>query len=163
MFVQRLKEGGAVTGALKYGGFWIRFGAKMIDWIILGTVQYSIIIPMSMVFFPSPDSLSDNPEALLNSGIVMLVAIQSFIGLLFPVIYNTYLVGRFGATVGKMACRLKVVTPEGDKVTYMRALGRHFAEFVTAFTFSIGYIIAGFDAEKRALHDRIASTRVVFK
>lgn len=163
MFVQRLKEGGPTTGVPRYGGFWIRFGAKMIDWLILGTVQYAIIIPMSMMFFPNLDSLPDDPEAILNSGIFILLGIQTLIGLAIPVVYNTYLVGRFSATVGKMACRLKVVTPDGDKVTYLRALGRHFAEIVTAFTFSIGYIIAGFDAQKRALHDHIASTRVVFK
>jgi hypothetical protein len=36
-----------------------------------------------------------------------------------------------------------------------------FAELVNQFTCAIGYIIAGFDSEKRALHDHICSTRVI--
>jgi uncharacterized RDD family membrane protein YckC len=73
------------------------------------------------------------------------------------------MLGRFGATLGKMACGLQVVTPYIDKITYMRALGRFFAEMVSYIILGIGYIMAAFDDEKRALHDRICSTRVVKK
>jgi len=80
-----------------------------------------------------------------------------------PAAYNTYFIGRFGATLGKMACRLKVVTPEGGQVSYARALGRFFSEMISSMILLIGYIMAAFDDEKRALHDRICSTRVVRK
>ena len=60
-----------------------------------------------------------------------------------------------------MAFGLKVVLPDGGRVTYWRAFGRHFAEMVSAFTLAIGYIMAGFDSQKRSLHDRICSTRVI--
>jgi uncharacterized RDD family membrane protein YckC len=62
-----------------------------------------------------------------------------------------------------MACGLKVVTPEGDKITYLRAFGRYFAKIVSSLTLLIGFIMAAFDDEKRALHDRICDTRVVRK
>jgi hypothetical protein len=32
---------------------------------------------------------------------------------------------------------------------------------LSAFTLTIGYIMAGIDEQKRALHDRICNTRVV--
>ena len=43
-----------------------------------------------------------------------------------------------------------------------RAIGRHFSEWLSSILF-IGYIMAAFDEEKRALHDRICGTRVVFR
>jgi uncharacterized RDD family membrane protein YckC len=70
-------------------------------------------------------------------------------------------VGKFAATPGKMACKLKVVLPEGDRVSYARAIGRHFAKYISGLILGIGYIMAGFDEQKRALHDRICDTRVI--
>src|SRR5947207_4034156 len=37
-YVQRLKEGASVSAALEYAGFWVRFGAKFIDGLIIGFV-----------------------------------------------------------------------------------------------------------------------------
>ncbi len=58
---------------------------------------------------------------------------------------------------------LKIVTSTGEPLTYARALGRFFAEMISALTCYIGYIMAAFDEETRALHDRICDTRVVKK
>ena len=83
--------------------------------------------------------------------------------MVIAIAYEVVFVGRFGATLGKMACGIKIVTPEGGQITYLRAFGRYFAKILSAFTLYIGYIIAGFDSEKRALHDRICNTRVVYR
>jgi uncharacterized RDD family membrane protein YckC len=77
--------------------------------------------------------------------------------------YNTYFVGKFGATPGKMACSLKIVMAGGAPVSYGRAFGRTFAEMLSGMTCNIGYLIAAFDEEKRSLHDHICATRVVHK
>jgi len=79
------------------------------------------------------------------------------------VTYATFFIGKYAATPGKMACKLKVVTSDGGQVSYARAFGRYFAEFLSAIIFFIGYIMAAFDEEKRALHDRICDTRVIKK
>jgi uncharacterized RDD family membrane protein YckC len=34
--------------------------------------------------------------------------------------------------------------------------------WISAFILMIGYIMAAFDSEKRALHDRICETRVIY-
>jgi uncharacterized RDD family membrane protein YckC len=60
-----------------------------------------------------------------------------------------------------MACGLKVVTPEGSPIGFGRAFGRAMAEILSGLICNIGYIIAGFDSQKRALHDHIANTRVI--
>jgi uncharacterized RDD family membrane protein YckC len=161
LFVQRLKEGAGLPGGLHYAGFWIRFGAKFIDGMIMAVVQWGILIPVGMLFYTTAQG---NPQReAVAAGAFFLIGLQQLIAIGIPAVYNTYFLGRFGATPGKMACRLKVVTPEGGKVSYMRALGRNFAEWLSAIVFAIGYIMAGFDSEKRALHDRVCSTRVVYR
>jgi uncharacterized RDD family membrane protein YckC len=67
----------------------------------------------------------------------------------------------YGATPGKMALGLKIVRPDGGPISAGRAVGRYFAEILSALTLMIGYMMAGWDSEKRALHDRIADTRVI--
>lgn len=160
IFIQKLKEGASMPTAMTYGGFWIRFVAKFIDGIIMGILQWAIMIPMSMMFMPA---MMENPEQFPPPGYFAYVGFATLIGFLIPALYNTFFIGRFGATLGKMACRLRVVTPEGESVTYMRALGRFFAELISYIILGIGYIMAAFDDEKRTLHDRIASTRVIRK
>jgi uncharacterized RDD family membrane protein YckC len=75
--------------------------------------------------------------------------------------YETVLIGKYGATLGKMACKIKVVTAEGGRVSYLLAFGRYFAKILSAMILMIGYLMAAFDDEKRALHDRICNTRVI--
>jgi uncharacterized RDD family membrane protein YckC len=77
------------------------------------------------------------------------------------VLYNGFFLGKFGATPGKMALGLRVVAPDGSSVSYGRSFGRAAAEILSRLICFIGYIIAAFDAQKRALHDHIASTRVI--
>ena len=77
--------------------------------------------------------------------------------------YSIFFVGKYGATPGKMACKIKVVDETGAKIGYGRATGRFFAEFLSGLLCYIGYIMVAFDEEKRALHDRICNTRVIYK
>jgi uncharacterized RDD family membrane protein YckC len=80
---------------------------------------------------------------------------------LITVCYNTFMQGKYGATLGKMACGLKVVKSDGTFLSYGRAFGRAMAEILSYAICRIGYIIAAFDGQKRALHDHIADTRVI--
>ena len=76
--------------------------------------------------------------------------------------YNVWFVSRKGGTPGKLVLGLRVVTPDRRNLTVGRATGRYFAFLINGFTFYIGFIIAAFDSEKRALHDHICNTRVIF-
>ena len=76
-------------------------------------------------------------------------------------LYETFYLVQYGATPGKMIFKLRVVTPDGGGISWGRAIGRHFAKYLSGITLMIGYIMAGFDSEKRALHDYIAGTRVI--
>jgi uncharacterized RDD family membrane protein YckC len=87
--------------------------------------------------------------------------IASGLAILLGIAYEVYFIGSTGATPGKMALKLKVIRADGAPVDYGLALGRYFAKILSALILLIGYIMAGFDEQKRALHDRICDTRVV--
>jgi uncharacterized RDD family membrane protein YckC len=147
LFVQRLREGVAVTGEMVYAGFWIRVGAKIIDGIVLSVVGFALGIAAS----------------LITTNLVARSVVQNIFSLILSIGYTTYFLGAYSATPGKMACGLKVVRPDGEKISYARACGRFFAELVSSLILGIGYLMVIFDQEKRALHDRICDTRVVKK
>jgi len=145
IFFQKVKEGALVPGTRIYAGFWIRFGAAFIDLIILRIVQFLISLGVG---------------AMMGGGRTA-VNITTALALLLGIAYETYFIGGPGATLGKMALKLKVIRADGTAVGYPLALGRYFAKILSGLILLIGYIMAGFDDEKRALHDRICDTRVV--
>ncbi len=149
--VQRLKEGVKLSHEMEYGGFWIRFAAKFLDGIILMIVQFSVGILQGLLF-----GLGDDPGGTF-------VAFTYLFNITIGVLYTTFFLGKYGATPGKMACKLQVVMSDGGEISYGRACGRHFAEILSSLIFAIGYIMAAFDDEKRTLHDRICDTRVIKK
>ncbi len=150
VFFQRIKESGSLPGEFNYGGFWIRFAAKFLDGIILYVFSFALQLLLVAV------TQGTNPDnALLFQSINLIVSFAIGIG------YPTFFLGKYGATPGKMAAGLKVVRPDGEPITYLRAFGRYFAEILSSMIFLIGYIMAAFDDEKRALHDRICDTRVI--
>jgi len=156
IFVQKLKEGLKIPGtAMDYAGFWIRFLAKLIDGIIQGGIVFISGAIFGFVLIPAVGS---------ESGLAILLSLlMNVVNIGLGVAYTTFFLGKYAATPGKMACGLKVVTSDGGKVSYARALGRHFAEILSGLIFAIGYIMAAFDEEKRSLHDRICDTRVIKK
>lgn len=148
-FAQRLREG-AVTGRFVYGGFWIRFLAALIDGVLL-------LVPMLLLgAVGSIGSISGDVTTSLVFSLMMNV-----VGMFLGALYEGFFVAGFAATPGKMALRLKVVMPDGGRVSFARAFGRYFAKVLNMFTLMIGYIMAAFDAEKRGLHDMICNTRVI--
>lgn len=155
VYLQRMREGVGLGGAMEYAGFGNRFLALLVDWLILTIISLVIFIP---AFF----LLIGNLERLETFGIVLQLGLNLVsIGLI--VVYQTIFIGRWGATPGKMICKLKVVRSDGSDLTYGRAFGRACAEILSYWSCYIGFIIAAFDDQKRALHDYICDTRVIYK
>ena len=66
-----------------------------------------------------------------------------------------------GQTIGKMAAGIRVITDDRGFVDPSRAIQRTLAGAVSFVTLGLAFIPALFGADKRALHDRVAHTRVV--
>ncbi|MGD1969606.1 MAG: RDD family protein [Desulfobacterales bacterium] len=152
IIVQKIKEGVTVSGVMEYAGFWLRFGAWFIDYIILGIGSMIIYLPLTIM---GAFSL-ENPAVFVSFQIVATI-----FNFALPAAYEIWFVGKYAATPGKMACKIKVVTADAEKISYARSVGRHFAKYISGLILGIGYIMAGFDEQKRSLHDRICDTRVI--
>lgn len=152
IIVQKIKEGVTVSGVMTYAGFWLRLGAWFIDYIILGIASAIIYLPMTFMGVFS----FDRPAVF-----VTFQLITTILNFIIPAAYESWFVGKYAATPGKMACKIKVVMADGGQVSFARAIGRHFAKYISGLILGIGYIMAGFDDQKRALHDRICDTRVI--
>jgi len=66
-----------------------------------------------------------------------------------------------GQTVGKMATGIRVVTDTDREVEPARAVQRTLAALASVATVGIGFAPVLFAADRRALHDRVAGTRVI--
>lgn len=133
-----------------YAGFWIRFLAYFIDSIILGIANIFITFSIfGMENFTDPESSS------VGSNIV---------GFVLPLLYFSLLHSSAKqATLGKMAVGIKVVDGNQGQISFLNAVGRFFSKFVSAIILLIGFIMAGFDSKKQALHDKMAGTYVVYE
>jgi uncharacterized RDD family membrane protein YckC len=152
-FAQRLRQGASLPNQLEYGGFWIRFAARLLDGIILAVANVAIDALILAGFGVGRSPISQRSPL---PGILILA-----VNIVMAVLYEAGFLVRSGATPGKMVLGLRVVTAEGGPLSWGRAVGRYLGLWLDNFTLGIGFIIAAFDAEKRALHDHICGTRVV--
>jgi uncharacterized RDD family membrane protein YckC len=162
-YAQKLREGVAPASSVRWGGFWIRVGAFLIDLIILFVAQYVIDLSLRGSLIPTyPQPQPGDIGALM--AMLPALGITTLINVVVGALYEGLFVARVGATPGKMVAGLKVVRPDGSLIGLGRSFGRYFVKFfewVIVFFGWIGFVIAGFDAQKRALHDMICDTRVI--
>ena len=165
VFIQKIKEGVEVGTTMRYAGFWIRVGAAIIDGLALSVIEMIIIAPLQILTaFMVPDMEGGGESGILSAFLFLGIALLIWlIQLGTAVAYETWFVGKFAATPGKMACGLKVVNADGSRVSYLKAFGRYFAKILGYLALFIGVIMVAFDSEKRGLHDHICNTRVIRK
>lgn len=142
---------------VRYGGFWIRFVAFIIDAIIVGIVVWPISVMIALAI-----GVAGGVVSMPTIGVHL---VRGIVGFAFSACANwIYEAGMESsskqATLGKMALGLKVTDLQGRRISFVRATGRHFAKILSGMILLIGYIMAGFTERKQALHDMIAGTLV---
>jgi uncharacterized RDD family membrane protein YckC len=126
-------------------GFWIRFGAFLLDYLIYG-------IPAVIVFFVAA-AISDT----LGTVAYILLIIGYFA-------YFTYFEGGpTGATPGKRICGIRVYDFRGGPgpIGYGRGFIRQIMKQVSAIPIYLGYFWMLWDREKQTWHDKVAGDVVV--
>lgn len=133
---------------VEYAGFWSRFFASIIDYLILFCVT------------GAPLMLSDSLRTwIMSDWTNMFIAIAwSVAG---PWLYHAWMESGAGATIGKQALGLKVTDMDGNPVTFWRATARHFGKIASRLTLGLGYIMAAFTEKRQAMHDMIAGCLIV--
>ncbi len=106
----------AVEGYSRPAGFWVRAGAYLVDGLIF--------LPIGILGFW-------NTHWLRSTAVLVLATVPWLI-------YKPLMESFFGATVGKMACKIKVIDADGKKLTLSGAYVRYFP-----FLISTGVGLAG--------------------
>ena len=133
-----------------------RFVATLIDGIIMSIATYPVTF--GMMFFMGSAMQTGDPNAMIIFNIVSYVF--NF-GIAF--LYYGYFYNKRGATPGKMLFKIKVLNHEtGENLTWTMAFVREvIGKFISAIILGIGFFMAIFREDKRALHDMIASSHVI--
>ena len=147
----------APAPAIRYGGFWIRVVAAIIDGILLGIVVFPVlgILGLSIGLAGSQVSMPEIGVHLVR-GIVGWVLFMGA-GWLYEAGLES---SSKQATVGKMALGLKVTDEDGRRISFARASARYFSKILSRMILLIGYIMVGFTQRNQGLHDMIAGTLV---
>ena len=140
-----------------YGGFWIRVVALIIDAIIVRVV----IAPVGMIF-GGLGLAGGMMRGFPHRGLAILGGGVTFILLVFGNwLYEAFMESSsYQATLGKMIFGMKVTDLNGNRISFERATGRHFAKWLSGLILCIGYIMVGFTERKQGLHDLLAGTLV---
>jgi len=132
-----------------------RLLASIIDGIILSVVSGIIGVIIGIVFGVSGGS---------DNGVIAGQAISSLFSFVIGWLYFAYQESsEEQATIGKKIFNIKVTDIDGNRISFARASGRHFAKIISSAVLMIGYIMAIFTEKKQGLHDIIASTLVMRK
>lgn len=147
----------APYGAARYGGFWIRFVAAIID----GLIVQAVVIPVSFVV-GGLAGVAGSLGGISHEGLPILGgALGLGIGAAGSWLYEALMESSSRqATLGKMIFSMKVTDLQGNRISFGQATGRHFAKWLSTLILFIGYIMAGFTERKQALHDMLAGTLV---
>jgi len=105
-----------------YAGFWQRLGAGIIDAIFLIPVLY-------LLYY-------------LEGASIVAAIIAAIVASLWFSVYTVYFHYRFGATVGKMAAKIKVTNPDGSAINFRQAVLRSSVDIAFAVLAITAQIIA---------------------
>ena len=146
----------APVATANYGGFWIRVVAFIIDAIIVRVV----VAPVGMIFggLRMAGAITGVPHAglaLLGGGVTLILVV--FGSWLYEAFMES---SSYQATLGKMIFGLKVTDLYGNRISFERATGRHFAKWLSSLILCIGYLMVAFTERKQGLHDLLAGTLV---
>ncbi len=159
----------------RFAGFWVRFVAYVIDSILLSVIQTivfifaALLIGIYIPFINEPETTGQFTRFVAQYDYETYDFISvSFLGLLGVVSVSVSWLyfaiqesSRKQATLGKAAMGLIVVDENFERISFLRATVRYFSKIISAAIFYIGYIMAGLNSRKRALHDIIAGTYVI--
>jgi uncharacterized RDD family membrane protein YckC len=163
-------------GAVRLASVSQRFLARLIDSVILGVV-ITIILSIGMAIFIGGLSTtsfdeSGNPTSGTGAGIGFgAIFLCGFIAIVILYAYEAVMIGFWGATLGKMIMKVKVVKPRNGSVPGIGAgVVRYLIPGVCALIPFIGWIgtllcflSVTFDSSGRrqGWHDKVANTVVV--
>ena len=156
------------AGGQQYGGspqlasIFERFIAMIIDGVIVGvgTTIIGFVIGLIGGVIVGALSAATGSDGLAALGTILINLLASLISMAICFGYEGYFLSTSGATIGKKVMGLRVLHA-GQNPTFLRGGCRYLAKGISFFICMIGYIMACFTQDNKALHDMICDTIVV--
>lgn len=145
-----------------YAGFWVRFAAFLADVLIVGAV----LIPVRLFLYAASSVFVMTDVNPLDIKVLFDYTWKDIILYFAGAAYYIICTYCAGTTAGKWLFNLRVIPADGPEdgklrfvdVAYRETIGK----FLSGVILNAGYILAGPDREKRALHDMLCDTRVIY-
>lgn len=170
----RAIQSGKALGTVDLASIGRRFAAMFIDGLILGIPMAFLggilgAILTGIMGGDLPQEEVKNMKQLMDSGFLgTQLVVQGIITVVvtaFSVLYEALMLAARGQTLGKIAMKIKVVTPEGKDITKKQAWGRALTRSIVGWVPLIGffadYLPAFMTKGKTCMHDMLPKTRVV--
>lgn len=157
---------------VRYAGFWIRFGAMMIDSIVIGVPLAVLVYLISGgAWFDLSQyqdninyAMSGNTHMALNSQPKVSFAWELVFEILILIVTILFWEKWRGATPGKKLVKIKIVDAESfQDISNKQAITRSLGYIVSTFALLLGFIMVAFRKDKRAFHDFLAKTVVIYE
>lgn len=157
------------TSSVQYAGFWMRFVALLIDVFVIMFIFLIIAFPLSRIGVFGEKNKTGPINFEFNQKETTINGEQSqasnFANAILIIIILTYSIGTtvlMGQSLGKKTLGIKIVDKNGNKPKLTAAIIRSTVKiFISTIILFFGFLLAAFDGNKQALHDKAASTHVV--
>ncbi|MBS0185583.1 MAG: RDD family protein [Proteobacteria bacterium] len=147
---------------IKYAGFWKRFGAGLIDALILNFII--LALGAFIIFIGNAQMTWQNFIDLLKAENLRDIKILGGLitaSLLFNWLYYAFfLSSKYQGTPGMKIISLKITDYLGKRISFWRASGRYVLSVLCGFFYGSNLMIA-FTPRKQGLYDYISKTLVV--
>ncbi|MBI5709994.1 MAG: RDD family protein [Candidatus Eisenbacteria bacterium] len=146
--------------SVRYGGFWRRFWAWVVDGILLNAVFIPLSLMAGLPLLGWGDTEDLDPDRLFAfvGSFVAIGLVRTILSWLYFALMES---SSKQATVGKMALGIRVTDLAGRRISFARATGRCFGAILSGLLFGIGFLMVAFTEKKQGLHDIMAGTLVV--
>jgi uncharacterized RDD family membrane protein YckC len=134
----------------EYAGFWLRVWAGAIDITLeaIAALLLTVIVGYIVKAVNSRSGVSPITGSYVTG--IAFIAILTIGAWLYCAFSES---SKWRATIGKRIVGLQVVNARGGKLTFGQASVRHFMKFLSLFTASVGFMMAGWTKRCQALHD----------
>jgi|SRR5271165_1100050 len=142
----------------EYAGFWLRVWAGAIDVALEAVVALLVTAMVDIVMKLTTPKFGLSPitaRYVTGMAFIFVLAIGSWLYCAFSES------SRFRATLGKRIVGLQVLTSTGGQLSFGQATVRHFMKFLSLFTATVGFMMAGWTKRCQALHDMPSDCVVV--
>ncbi|RBQ29933.1 RDD family protein [Aliarcobacter vitoriensis] len=138
------------NGNLQLASMRSRAFAFVIDDVIVSVL-------MMFIYWDSVVSISDDSDAMISLMQTILIPLM-----ILKVIYHTFFVWYYGATIGKKIVKIRVIDANHwDRVTIFQSFLRAVGRVISELFYYIGFIVGFFNDGRKTFHDFTGKTLVV--